>query len=94
MTQNIKTLKQYLFDLNIYFQTFIETHSIQISFYRYDLEFTLFFVHEDKMMRMLINGEIVLKSFYSEKIRELIEQIDIYCKQQECQQQTIAEISI
>ena len=94
MTQNIKTFKQYLFDLNIYFQSNIDNRSTQISFYKYDVEFTIFFVHDDKMMRMLINGAIVLKSFYSIQISELIEQIDIYCKQQECQQHQIAEISI
>ena len=94
MNQHIKTFKQYLFNLNTYFQQDITNYSTQISFHRYDTEFTIFFVNGDNMLRMLINGEIILKTFYSEKIEELIDQIAIYCKQQECQQHQIAEISI
>lgn len=94
MNQNIKKIKQYLFDLNIYFESKIDSRSTQIHFYQFDLEFTIFFVNDDIMMRMLINGESVLKTYYSEKIEELIDQIAIYCKQQECQQQPIAEIYI
>jgi hypothetical protein len=92
MTKNIQKIKQYLFDENLYFESNIETNLTQIVFNKFDTEITVWFKFDSSLMRMLINGESCLKAHYSNEIEEIIEQIDIYCKQQECQQQQIVEI--
>jgi hypothetical protein len=92
MDKNLQKLKQYLFDKNLYFESKIDTDLSQIVFYKFDTEFSVYFKFDSNMIRMLINSDTDLKSYYSNDISEIVDEIDIYCKRQECQLRQTVEI--
>ena len=91
MNKNLQKLKQYLFDNNLYFKSKVDKELSQIVFFKFDTEFSIYFKFDSNMIRMLINSDTDLKSHYSNEISEIVDEIDIYCKIQECQPYQIVE---